>query len=138
MTPRSGRLQQSTRWSIEETISGVRTSSDNPPGVAPLSSHRHLLVHRPGESRDAFLDADFRLSMRADGAAQRADRFGCGCSRHPHPNATLSGVLIVPADGTRAATVGNGDFGTSPIFGQLSDKPLLACIWLGGVSGAKH
>ena len=34
--------------------------------------------------------------------------------------------VIVPADGTRAATVRNGDFGTSPIFGQLSDKPLLA------------
>jgi hypothetical protein len=25
---------------------------------------------------------------------------------------------IVPADGTTAATVGNGDFGTSPFFGQ--------------------
>jgi hypothetical protein len=25
--------------------------------------------------------------------------------------------LGVPADGTSAATVGNGDFGTSPIFG---------------------
>ena len=29
----------------------------------------------------------------------------------------------MPADGTSAATEGNGDFGTSPIFGQLSDKP---------------
>jgi hypothetical protein len=28
----------------------------------------------------------------------------------------------VPADGTSAATEGNGDFGTSPIFGQLSDN----------------
>ena len=25
-----------------------------------------------------------------------------GCLRHPHPNATLFGVVIVPADGTRA------------------------------------
>jgi hypothetical protein len=33
---------------------------------------------------------------------------------------------------------GNGDFGTSPIFGQLSDKPLLACINLRGVSAVKH
>jgi hypothetical protein len=30
--------------------------------------------------------------------------------------------VIVPADGTSAATEGNGDFGTSPIFGQLSDN----------------
>jgi hypothetical protein len=36
--------------------------------------------------------------------------------------------VIVPADGTRAATVRNGDFGTSPVFGQLSDKPLLAYL----------
>jgi hypothetical protein len=41
----------------------------------------------------------------------------------PERNSILN--IIVPADGTRAATVGNGDFGTSPIFGQLSDKPLL-------------
>jgi hypothetical protein len=34
----------------------------------------------------------------------------------------------VPADGTSAASGGTEDFGTSPIFGQLSDKPLLACI----------
>jgi hypothetical protein len=46
--------------------------------------------------------------------------------------------VIVPADGTRAATVCNGDFGTSPIFGQLSDKPLLASIGSCGVSGAKN
>jgi len=34
--------------------------------------------------------------------------------------------VIVPTDGTRAANMATGDFGTSPIFGQLSDKPLLA------------
>ena len=38
--------------------------------------------------------------------------------------------VVVPADGTKAATVGNGDFGTSPIFGQLSDKPQLARVCL--------
>ena len=32
---------------------------------------------------------------------------------------------------------GTRDFGTSPIFGQLSDKPLLACIYLVGVSERK-
>jgi hypothetical protein len=36
--------------------------------------------------------------------------------------------VIMPADGTRAANVGIGDFGTSPIFLQLSDKPLLASV----------
>jgi hypothetical protein len=43
----------------------------------------------------------------------------------------------VPADGTRAANVGTGDFGTSPIFMQLSDKPLLASVRLFGVSERK-
>ena len=33
--------------------------------------------------------------------------------------------------------MGTGDFGTSPIFGQLSDKPLLAYICLLGVSERK-
>ena len=43
----------------------------------------------------------------------------------------------VPTDGTRAANMGTGDFGTSPIFGQLSDKPLLASIYSLGVSERK-
>jgi hypothetical protein len=43
----------------------------------------------------------------------------------------------VPADGTSAATEGNGDFGTSPIFGQLSDKPALARVWIVGGAGRK-
>jgi hypothetical protein len=35
------------------------------------------------------------------------------------------------------ANVGTGNFGTSPIFVQLSDKPLLASISLFGVSERK-
>src|SRR4029077_18490023 len=34
--------------------------------------------------------------------------------------------------------VRNGDFGTSPIFGQLSDKPLLASLWLRGARVVKN
>jgi hypothetical protein len=37
--------------------------------------------------------------------------------------------VIVPTDGTRAANMKEpGDFGTSPIFVQLSDKAPLASI----------
>jgi hypothetical protein len=43
----------------------------------------------------------------------------------------------VPTDGTSAANMGTGDFGTSPIFVQLSDKPLLVSTYLLGVSGRK-
>jgi len=37
-------------------------------------------------------------------------------------------TVDLPADGNRAACVGTRDFGTSPIFVQLSDKPLLARV----------
>jgi len=39
----------------------------------------------------------------------------------------------MPADGNRAAHMGTGDLGTSPIFVQLSDKSLLASIVIWGV-----
>jgi hypothetical protein len=43
----------------------------------------------------------------------------------------------VPTDGTSAANMGIGNFGTSPIFVQRSDKPLLVSIKLFGVSERK-
>ena len=33
---------------------------------------------------------------------------------------------------------GSGDFGTSPFFGQLTDKPLLVSTYISGVSDAKR
>ena len=65
----------------------------------------------------------FRLSMRGD--PRRYPGAGAHGSA-PERNSILN--VIVPADGTRAATVGNGDFGTSPIFGQLTGKLLLARV----------
>ena len=44
----------------------------------------------------------------------------------------------LPADGNRAAYVGNRDFGTSPIFVQLSDTPLLARVYYVGCRNLKH
>jgi len=44
----------------------------------------------------------------------------------------------VPADGTNAAAAGNGDFGTSPFFGQLWGKSLLARKYACRVSGVKR
>ena len=55
-----------------------------------------------------------------------------------YTNLSLFQNVIVPADGATAATVRNGDFGTSPFFEQLSDKPQLACMCLNGLSDAKH
>ncbi len=44
----------------------------------------------------------------------------------------------MPTAGTRAANIGIGDFGTSPIFVQLSDKPLLASVCYLGCGNEKH
>jgi hypothetical protein len=68
---------------------------------------------------------------------QRADVGGGGCLWHTYPNATLFGVLLCLPTAPWLPLWRNGDFGTSPIFGQLSDKPLLASIWLRGVSERK-
>jgi hypothetical protein len=46
--------------------------------------------------------------------------------------------VIVPADGATAATVQNGDLGTSPFFEQLSDKPKLVNTCLFGLPDAKR
>src|SRR6266498_1104474 len=61
-----------------------------------------------------------------------------GCLRHSHPNAALFQVLLCLPTAPGLPLQGNGDFGTSAFFGQLSDKPLLACIWSHGVRGAKR
>lgn len=60
-----------------------------------------------------------------------------GCSQHPSER-NFTWIVLVPADGTCAATCNekNGDFGTSPIYGQLSDKPLLAFVLL--LNGARR
>jgi len=70
---------------------------------------------------------DLRGPMRKRPAAQRAAGSGAEATT-PASERNSIWSIIVPADGTRTATAGNGDFGTSPIFGQLSGKPLLACI----------
>jgi len=62
---------------------------------------------------------DARRKQRADVQKADADRI----------RTQMSILVIVPADGTTAATAGNGNFGTLPFFGQLTDKPLLACVF---------
>src|SRR2546430_834496 len=61
-----------------------------------------------------------------------------GCLRHPHPNATLFGVSLCLPTAPGLPLQGNGDFGTSAFFGQLSDKLALARIRSHGVRGTKR
>jgi hypothetical protein len=69
----------------------------------------------------------FRLSMRGTRPAQAHKPAGVLAAPASGRNSIRS--VVVPADGTSAATVGNGDFGTSPFFGQFSGKQLPARIW---------
>jgi hypothetical protein len=78
--------------------------------------------------------------------------FRCGVARHKQRADVGGRVLmahasefnsiwsvIVPADGTRTATVGERRLRYFAAFvGQLSDKPLLASIWLCGGVGRKE
>jgi len=71
----------------------------------------------------------FRSEGRAPHAVRAATDAGADGTRAER-NSIWS--VIVPADGTCAATWRRrkkGDFGTSPIYGQLSDKPLLAFVY---------
>jgi len=52
-------------------------------------------------------------SMRGTRVAQT--RTGCGVLTASASERNSICSVIVPADGTRAATVGSGDFGTSPL-----------------------
>ena len=54
-----------------------------------------------------------------------------------HARKSTFQTIIVPTDGTITATVGNGDFGTSPFFAQLSGEPSLPS-YLHGVPSVKH
>jgi hypothetical protein len=53
-------------------------------------------------------------------------------------NATLVGMLLCLPTAPALPPGENGDFGMSPIYGQLSDKPLLAFVYLHGVRDMKH
>jgi hypothetical protein len=56
----------------------------------------------------------------------------------PEPNATLLRVLLCLPTAPALPPEENGDFGGSPIYGQLSDKPLLAFAHSNGVRDMKH
>ena len=56
----------------------------------------------------------------------------------PAPNATQFQVLLCLPTAPALPTEGSGDFGTSPFYGQLSDKPQLAFINSSGVPDVKH
>jgi hypothetical protein len=93
--------------------------------------YRGPRVVRPG-----ILVSPFRCVGRAPRSADTHRMRGC--LRHSHPNAALFQVLLCLPTAPGLPLQGNGDFGTSAFFGQLSDKPLLACIWSHGVRTPKR
>ena len=70
----------------------------------------------------------FGLSIRGMCAA-RASATTSSVLNAAEPNATVFGVLLCLPKAPALPRGENGDFGTSPIYGQLSHKPLLVvCI----------
>ena len=55
----------------------------------------------------------------------------------PEPNPAQFEVLLCLPTAPALPAEGSGDFGTSPLYGQLSDKPLLVLV-LNGVRAVKH
>jgi hypothetical protein len=90
----------------------------------------------PRVVRPGILVSPFRCVGRAPSSADTHRMRGC--FRHSYPNAALFQVLLCLPTAQRLLLQGNGDFGTSAFFGQLSDKPLLACIWSHGVRAPKR
>ena len=72
-----------------------------------------------------------RLGIRRRLDSKQCQMQGDKQAKHQSLLATLAAArqffrVVAPADGTRAAKKGSGDFGMSPFRGQLSGKPLLA------------
>jgi hypothetical protein len=88
---------------------------------------------------NALKENGLRLSMRgrAPQAARRRRGAGAYGTRASEFNSIWS--VIVPADGTRTATVGNGDFGTSPLLlGSSRTSRCLPVFGYVGVSDVKN
>jgi len=77
----------------------------------------------------------FSFSMRGF-APQAARERPMRVLTAPAPNAILSGVCLPTASALPAEE--SAGFGRSAFYGQLSDKPLLACHRTMGASERKH
>jgi hypothetical protein len=67
----------------------------------------------------------FALSLRGVCAARAS---AGGTLTAPEPNATLFGVLLCLPTAPALPRAENGDFGTPPIYEQLTGKPVLANV----------
>ena len=76
------------------------------------------------------VERDARRKQRADATARVLSA--------PAPNTTVLKVLLCLPTAPALPPEENGDFGKSPIYGQLSDKPLLAFANRHGVPDVKH
>jgi hypothetical protein len=78
------------------------------------------------------------LAFRSEGRAPHAARAATQVRTAPRSNATLFGVLLCLPTAPALPPGEKGDFGASPIYGQLSDKPQLALVYSLGVRDMKH
>lgn len=106
-----------------------------------LTGERRFQAERTDIVRSTVMNTVRSLSLDEDGLtvafAFRCDRDARRKQRAdlrprvlmpPAPNAAQFEVLVCLPTAPVLPTGGNGDFGTSPFYGQLSDKPLLILI----------
>ncbi len=76
----------------------------------------------------------FGLSIRGSARTRRAQQ-RTRVLTAPEPNVTLFAVLLCLPTAPALPPRKKGNFGMSPIYEQLSDKPLLAFVYLHGGAG---
>jgi hypothetical protein len=80
----------------------------------------------------------FRISIRTrERRKQRASLTNTGADGTRAEQSSTGMILCLPT-APLLPIGGSGDFGTSPFYGQLSDKPLLALCTLPGVPEVKE
>jgi hypothetical protein len=143
---RSARFGRSASYFVEHRYNLVRFPGSACHVMRNLSGRGILLLHRRGHSCGKLLDLLHAIGdlpgfclfderdLRRRQRAQRRRRVLTAAER----NATLLGVLMRLPTAPALPPGENGDFGMSPICGQLLHKPLLAFVYSRGVRDMKH
>ena len=138
---RSARFGRSASYFVEHRYNLVRLPGSACHVMRNLSGRGILLLHRRGHSCGKLLDLLHAIGdlpgfclfderdLRRRRRAQRRRRVLTAAER----NATLLGVLMCLPTAPALPPGENGDFGMSPICGQLLHKPLLAFVYSRGV-----
>ena len=129
---------QSSSLTVLAAIAPPYVGRERPRGLTERSSNPRMRATSGSPSEDAHERGPETLHSLGPSSQRnfatdtpRVDVAQIGCCRAEtganiaRPERNSIWIVILPADGTALPNGGNGDFGTSPIYGQLSDKHCL-------------